>query len=161
MDAAGNLYIADSGNNSIRKVAPNGTITTVAGNGTQGYSGDGGPATSAELNYPYGVAVDAAGNLYIADTSNYRVRKVTPDGTITTVAGNGTEGYSGDGGPATSAGLGMPQGVAVDAAGNLYIADWTTIGSARSPPMARSPPLPETVTGGAIRAMGDQPPALS
>jgi sugar lactone lactonase YvrE len=123
LDGAGNLYIADTGNNVIRMMAANGAITTVAGNGTNGYSGDGGPATSAQLNYPYGVAVDTGGNLYIADTGNSRIREVTLDGSITTVAGNGTQGYSGDGASATSAELYYPFGVAVDAAGNLYIAD--------------------------------------
>ena len=121
VDSSGNLYIADLGNNRIRKVTPSGTITTVAGNGTQGYSGDGGPATSAELNTTYGVAVDGSGNLFIIDLQ--RIRKVTPGGTITTVAGNGTEGYSGDGGPATSAELYYPSGVAVDGSGNLFIGD--------------------------------------
>jgi uncharacterized protein (TIGR03437 family) len=123
VDAAGNLYIADQRNSRIRKVTPGGTITTVAGNGVQGYSGDGGPATAASLNLPYGVAVDAAGNVYMADYANRRIRKVTPGGTITTVAGNGLSGYSGDGGPATAASLYGPWDVAVDAAGNLYIAD--------------------------------------
>jgi len=122
VDAAGNLHIADFGNNRIRKVSPSGTISTVAGSGTKGFSGDGGAATGASLNGPAGVVVDAAGNLYIADSNNNRIRKVSPSGTISTVAGNGTRGFSGDGGPATSAGL-SPQGVAVDAAGNLYIAD--------------------------------------
>jgi uncharacterized protein (TIGR03437 family) len=121
VDPAGNLYIADTGNNRIRKVT-NGVITTVAGNGTAGLSGDNGPATNAQLNRPKGVAVDSAGNLYIADTYNSRVRKVS-NGVITTVAGSGTEGFSGDNGPATSALLYWPNGVAVDSAGNLYIAD--------------------------------------
>jgi sugar lactone lactonase YvrE len=121
VDSAGNLYIADTGNNVIRKVS-NGVITTVAGNGTFNYSGDGGPATSATLNNPTGVAVDAAGNLYIADLNNHRIRKVS-NGVITTVAGNGVGGFSGDNGPATSAELTYPEGVAVDFAGNLYIAD--------------------------------------
>ena len=121
VDSAGNLYIADPGNQRIRKVS-SGTITTVAGNGFIEYSGDGGPATSASLSGPEGVAVDSAGNLYIADSVNNRIRKVS-GGTITTVAGNGATGFSGDGGPATSASLFNPYGVAVDSAGNLYIAD--------------------------------------
>jgi uncharacterized protein (TIGR03437 family) len=121
VDAAGNLYIADSANSRIRKVATNGIITTGAGSGSIGYSGDAGPATSAQLRGPSGVAVDAAGNLYIADAGNSRIRKVATNGIITTVAGNGSPGYSGDGGPATRAQLYLPLGVAVDAAGNLYI----------------------------------------
>ena len=123
VDGAGNLFIADYSNNRVRKVTPSGTISTVVGNGTAGFSGDGGPATSAELNGPSGVAVDGAGNLFIADYSNNRVRKVTPSGTISTVAGNGTRGFSGDGGPATSAELDFPSGVAVDGAGNLFVGD--------------------------------------
>jgi hypothetical protein len=98
------------------------TISTIAGNGMLGFSGDNGPATSAELYGPGGVAVDSAGNLYIADSQNYRIRKVS-NGVITTVAGNGVQGYSGDNGPATSAEISVPLGVAVDSAGNLYIAD--------------------------------------
>jgi uncharacterized protein (TIGR03437 family) len=121
VDSAGNLYIADSGNSSIRKVS-NGMITTVAGNGTPGFSGDNGPATSAQLYLPYGVAVDSAGNLYIGDSGNNRVRKVS-NGVIATVAGNGTPGFSGDNGPPTSAQLANPYGVAIDSAGNLYIGD--------------------------------------
>src|ERR1035437_1426654 len=120
VDSFGNLYIAEVGSGRIRKVS-SGTITTVAGKG-QGFSGDGGPATSASLFHPYGVAVDSAGNVYIADTYNYRIRKVS-GGTITTVAGNGGFRFSGDGGPATSASFNLPQGMAVDSAGNLYIAD--------------------------------------
>jgi uncharacterized protein (TIGR03437 family) len=124
VDSAGNLYIADLGNQRIRKVAAsNGVITTVAGNGTAGFSGDGAQATSAELNGPYGVAVDPAGNLYIGDIGNNRVRKVS-NGVIATVAGNGTGGYSGDGGAATIAELNQPVGVSLDSAGNLYIADF-------------------------------------
>jgi sugar lactone lactonase YvrE len=123
VDAAGNLYIADTSNHRIRRVTPGGIITTVAGNGIAGYSGDGGAATSAQLSYPDGMAVDAAGNLYIADNGNRRIRRVTPGGIISTVAGNGTRGYSGDGGAAASAQLYAPSGVAVDAVGNLYIAD--------------------------------------
>ena len=123
VDSAGNLYIADWGHGRVRKVSPSGIITTVAGNGNPGYSGDGGPATSAQLSGPVSVAVDASGNLYIADAGNFRIRRVSPSGIITTVAGNGKYGFSGDGGPATSAGLTVPYDVAVDAAGNLYIAD--------------------------------------
>ena len=119
----GNLYIADTYNNRIRKVDAGGTITTVAGTGTRGFSGDGGPATEAQLNGPNGVAVDAYDNLYIPDTSNDRIRKVDASGTITTAAGTGTAGFSGDGGPATDAQLNGPNGVAVDGSGNLYIAD--------------------------------------
>jgi sugar lactone lactonase YvrE len=120
--ASGILYIADSNNSRIRKVE-GGVITTVAGNGIAGYFGDNGLATNAQLNYPWGVAVDTNGNLYIGDGSNYRVRKVSA-GVITTVAGNGTFGFGGDNGQATNAQLGYTTGVAVDAAGNnLYIAD--------------------------------------
>ena len=125
MDAAGDLFIADYGNNRIREVnLATGVITTVAGNGTAGYSGDNGPATAAELANPAGVAVDAAGDLFIADTGNDRIREVNlATGVITTVAGNGTDGYSGDDGPATAAELNYPAGVAVDSAGDLFIAD--------------------------------------
>ena len=120
VDAVGNVYIAEVTAHRIDKVSNDGTITIVAGNGTSGYSGDGGPATSAQLYYPFDVAVDASGNLYIADYSNYRVRKVATNGTITTVAGGGTRGYEGS---ATSAQLFEPTNVTVDAAGNLYIVD--------------------------------------
>jgi len=120
--ASGNLYIADTGNSVIRRVATSGVITTFAGNRTEGYSGDGGPATSAALNGPNSIALDSAGNLYIADTGNHVIRKVS-NGTITTVAGTGTSGYNGDGIAANTAKLNMPIAIAVDSAGNLYIAD--------------------------------------
>ncbi len=123
VDAAGNLYISDSQNNRIRKVTPAGVITTVAGSGQKGFSGDGGPATAAALSSPTGLAIDAAGNLYISDSENNRVRKVTPAGIISTVAGTGQRGYSGDGGQAVAAALNWPTGLAVDSTGNLYIAD--------------------------------------
>ena len=123
MDTAGNLFIADSSNYRIRQVSPGGIITTVAGNGTRGYSGDGGVATNACLYYPHGVAVDASGNLAIADAGNNRVRKVSTDRIITTVAGNGRRGYSGDGGPALNASLDFAFGVAVGTAGDLFITD--------------------------------------
>ncbi len=128
MDGTGNLYVVDQRNHRVRRIAPDGTITTVAGSGnghmSAGYGGDGGPATAAQLNHPSAVAVDAAGNIYIADMMNHRVRRVTPDGKIATVAGNGRPGYSGDGGPGTAGQLNFPAGLALDPAGNLYIADW-------------------------------------
>lgn len=139
LDNAGNIYVADTGNNRVRRISPDGVIMTVAGNGVRAYSGDGGPATSASLADPQGVAVDGAGNLYISDSSNHRVRKVTTDGTINTVAGFGSVpapgsivlasysspgyGYSGDGGPAKYAALYAPKGLFVDQEANLYIAD--------------------------------------
>lgn len=122
LDSAGTLYIADAPNNRVLKYA-RGVATVVAGTGVFGYSGDNGPATSALLHTPSGVAVDASGNVYIADTNNNAVRKVLTNGTITTIAGNGTPGFSGDNGPATSATLFGPLGVALDAAGSVYIAD--------------------------------------
>jgi uncharacterized protein (TIGR03437 family) len=130
VDAAGNLFIADTNNHRIRRVSTSGVITTVAGNGVNGYLGDGGPAVSAWLANPTGVAVDGSGNIYFADTTynlipamNNRVRMVSPNGIISTVAGNGTFGASGDGGPAIGAQLANPAGIAIDAAGNLYVAD--------------------------------------
>jgi len=124
-DSKGNFYIADTYNHAIREVNTAGDISTFAGIGQQpGYSGDGGPATSAELEYPFGVAVDSNNNIYIADTYNHVVREVSSTGTINTIAGIGQRpGYSGDGGPATSAQLYYPSGVSVDAAGNVFIAD--------------------------------------
>jgi len=124
-DAAGNLVFSDTGNHKIRRVdARTGAITTVAGSGTKGFSGDGGPATSAHLDEPYGIANDAAGDLFFADRLNRRVRRVDArSGTITTIAGDGSKSVGGDGGPATRAGLVEPNGVALDGRGRLYIAD--------------------------------------
>ena len=122
VDTSGNVYMVDSYNSRVRKIATNGVVTTVAGNGRRGYSGNGSTATNAELDFPQGIAVDSAGNLYIADTNNSCIRKVS-SGIITTIAGNGTAGYLGDNGPASAAELNYPYGVAVDATGNVYIAD--------------------------------------
>lgn len=124
LDSGGNLYFAEQDNHRVRRVS-GGTITTVAGNGSPGFGGDGGPGTSATLNFPTGVAVDAAGNIYIADSQNDRIRKVSA-GIITTFAGTGTPGHSGDGGPAEQAQLNLAvnSAIAVDAAGDLYITDW-------------------------------------
>ncbi len=125
-DQFGWLYVADTGNHVIRTVTPpaNGSIiTTLAGNGTAGYGGDGGPATSAMLNAPVAVAIDAGGNVYLADRANQVVRVVTPTGDIFAIAGNGTAAFAGDNGPAGLASVSNPGGVAVDAAGNVYVAD--------------------------------------
>jgi len=118
----GALYIADR-NHSIRRVASDGTITTVAGTGDDGFSGDGGPATEAELWGTLDVAVGPDGDLYIADTFHHRIRRVASDGTISTVAGTGDTGFSGDGGPGNKARLSYPQGVTVGPEGHIYIAD--------------------------------------
>ena len=124
--STGNIYIADTVNNRIRKVTVTGVITTVAGSSSTntGFGGDGGAATSASFHYPKGLAIDTAGNMYIADSSNQRIRKVTVSvDIISTIAGSGSSGYSGDNGAATSATLHNPDGVAVDSNGNVYIAD--------------------------------------
>ena len=128
LDSAGNLFIADTGNNRVRKVSPDGIINTIAGNGgasnyDEGALGDGGPATSAQLRYPWSVAAANTGDIFVADTSNNRIRRVSRDGVITTVAGNGTQGYSGDGGPAINAQMNGPIGLATDGAGNLFFID--------------------------------------
>ena len=123
VDGAGIVYIADQFNQRIRKVALDGTITTIAGNGSAGFSGDGGSATAASLNYPGGLKVDSVGNIYFNDDANYRTRIFTAGGTISTIAGTGTQGFSGDGGPATAASLNGNFGVALDLSGNLFIAD--------------------------------------
>jgi len=158
VDAAGNLYIADTGNCRIRKVAPNGIITTVVGTATPGYTGDGGPATKASLNFPRGVAVDAAGNIYIADSANNVIRKVDASGIITTIAGNSTGGFSGDGGPAINAELQGVAGLTLDPAGNIYIADRD---NARIRKIALDGTI-STIAGNGVSAYaGDGGPAIS
>ena len=130
VDEHGNLFVADQGNNVIRKVQPDGIygsfgiITTIAGNGSAGYSGDGGAATNASLSNPSGVAVDTQGNIFIVDQGNHRIRKVDTNGIISTVAGTGNQIFFGDGGPATNANLNFPCAVAVKAYGNFLIADY-------------------------------------
>jgi hypothetical protein len=123
-DDSGNIYIAEGTNNRIRKVNTAGIINTIAGTGTAGYSGDGGPATAAKLNNPTGVYSDISGNVYIAEYQGYRIRMVNTAGIISTIAGTGAAGYSGDGGPATAAKLDWPDGVCSDSLGNIYIADY-------------------------------------
>ena len=122
-DAKGNLFIADTANHRVRKISTHGVITTVAGTGKNGFSGDGGPAIEAELGAPAAIAIDADGNVYIAEFFNHRIRKITTDGTITTIAGTGTPGYNGDGQPAIESQIGEPTGVAVDRSGYVYISD--------------------------------------
>jgi hypothetical protein len=123
VDTSGNVFIADTDNNRVRKIASDGTITTVAGTGTAGFAGDGGPANQAQLNRPVSLAVDGSGNVYIADNLNNRVRKVSANGTITTFAGDGKKDkISNETGPAAQLTLGAPSGLTLDKAGNLYIA---------------------------------------
>ncbi len=122
-DGAGNVYIADRGNNAVRKVNTLGVITTIAGTGTAGYSGDNGPAISATLSAPYSVAIDGAGNVYVADGGNNVIRRINSGGGISTYAGTGSAGYSGDGFAASTAQLNNPEGISLDNYGNLYIAD--------------------------------------
>lgn len=123
LDSKGNLFVADLRNNRIRKITRDGLITTVAGNGVPGYSGDGGPAINAQLDTPYGILLDKDDNLLIADSNNDVIRKVGSDGIIHTIAGTGQEGYSGDGGPARAAKLNSPQSLGIDSTGRIYIGD--------------------------------------
>jgi sugar lactone lactonase YvrE len=123
VDAAGNVYLADEKAHRVWKVDSSGILTTFAGTGVAGFSGDGGPASQAELNGPYGLALDGDGNLHVGDYENARIRRIDPDGIITTVVGNGEVGTAGDGGPAIEAQLQSPYGLVVDVDGNLYIAD--------------------------------------
>ncbi len=163
VDSSGNIYIADTNNYVIRKVTTSGTISTIAGQQSSGngnfYGGDGGPGTAAYLSHPVGMAFDAAGNLYIADSSNNVIRMLTPGGTISTVAGNNLAGFAGDGGPATAARINNPDGVAVDRNGNLYIADG---GNNRIRMVSASTHNISTVAGSALSGFsGDGGPATS
>ena len=123
IDSSGIIYIGDTNNNRLRKIATDGTITTFAGTGVTTYGGDGGVATSAQFSTPQGVAVDSAGNVYMADSGHHRIRKIDTSGNISTYAGTGTAGFTGDGGPATSARLNTPLGISIDSSDNLYIAE--------------------------------------
>ncbi len=123
VDAKGNLFIADTGNHRVRRVSTDGIITTVAGTGELGFSGDGGPAVEAQLAFPSAIAIDSEGDLYIADFSNHRIRKLSTNGIITSIAGTGESGYNGDGKPALESQIGEPCGVAVDRSGYVYIGD--------------------------------------
>ena len=124
VDGSGNLYVADSGNHRIRRIDAEGVITTIAGTGDRGFGGDGGPAAEAQFASPSGLATDELDNLYVADSGNHRIRRIDAEGVITTIAGTGDRGFSGDGGPATEAQFAAPSDLAVDGAGNLYVADF-------------------------------------
>jgi trimeric autotransporter adhesin len=157
-DSSGNMFLADTGNNRIRKVTSSGAISTVAGNGNIGFTGDGGAATSAALNGPRGVAVDGAGNIYIADSLNMRIRKVSTSGVISTIAGTGVAGFAGDGGAALNAQFSSPQGIAVDGSGNIYIADR---GNARVRRIDSSGVITTIAGTGVPGSGGDNGPATS
>ena len=159
-DPQGNLYIAETGNHVIRKIDTLGQITTIAGTGTQGFSGDNGPATAAQLDSPQGLALDAANNLYIADTHNHRIRKLTASTqTITTIAGTGTPNFSGDNGLASAAELNLPTSLALDSTGNLYLADSANHRIRR---ITASTQIITTVAGsGTQRFSGDNGPATA
>ena len=154
VDGQGNVYIADYNAHRVRVVRPNGTITTFAGTGQASFSGDGGPAATARLYAPAAVAVDGQGNVYIVDSYNHRVRKVSTDGRISTIAGTGRQGSSGDGGPATSATMTYPYGLAVDAPGNVYVS-----GDGYIRKVSRDGTITKVVGGGG--SVGDGGPATS
>ena len=157
-DASGNLYVAEQGAHRVRRISIQGIVSTVAGTGSQGFSGEGGPAVSAQLNNPTAVTVDRAGNLYICDQFNHRIRRVSPSGTIVTVAGTGTAGFSGDGGPGVAASLNFPGAMVMDANGDLYFTDGP---NARVRKLSAAGIL-TTVAGNGVRGFaGDDGPALS
>lgn len=161
VDGAGNVYVCEQNGHRVRRISPAGIITTLAGTGVAGFSGDGGPATSAQLNGPQSIVADAAGNVYIADTQNSRVRKVGTDGRITTVAGNGVAVISGDAGQAVNASVGFPLAVALDPAGNLHIAAASSVRKVSTAgtittlfTVVSAPFVPAQVTGLAVDAAG-------
>ncbi len=157
VNVSGEVFIADGGNGSVRKITTDGVIHTVAGNGTNGFAGDGYAATAAKLNNPQAVITDAVGNIYIADHDNHRVRKVNSAGIITTIAGTGVMGFGGDGGPATAAKLNYPSHLLFDAAGNLLIAD---AGNGRIRSIDPAGNI-STTAGGGGGGLGDGGPATA
>ncbi len=157
-DKAGNIYIADFGNQRIRKIDKNGIITTIAGNGTRGFSGDGGLATNAQLNSPVSVVVDAIGNLYVADRDNNRIRKINTDGIITTIAGDGNLGFTGDDGPAILSELNTPIAITIDTGENLLITD---LGNSRVRKIDKNGIITTIAGNGNINYSGDGGPAIS
>ncbi|MGD3112615.1 RICIN domain-containing protein [Streptomyces sp. YGL11-2] len=158
VDSAGAVYFSDYNNRRVRKITTDGKISTAAGTGSAGFSGDNGPAVSAQLNFPCGVAVDSAGAVYIADARNHRIRKIAADGKISTIAGTGTAGSQGDNGPAVSAQLNVPLGVAVDSAGAVYIADWS---NHRIRKIAADGKISTIAGTGTAGSQGDNGPAAS
>jgi uncharacterized protein (TIGR03437 family) len=157
-DPAGNLLIADQGNHKIRRITPAGLITTLAGTGAAGFSGDEGPAAAARLNQPNALALDAAGNLYIADMGNHRIRRIAPNGTITTVAGTGQPGRGADNIPATESALRFPNSVAIHPSGDLLIADWQNFRIRRVSFGPRPALAPGGIVNGASFAAGPVAP---
>ena len=157
---SGNLYLAETGNHVIRKVDASGILTTVAGTGMQGFSGDNGLATAALLDSPQGLALDSTGNLYIADTHNQRIRRLSfTTGILTTVAGTGVAGFSGDGGPAIAATFSLPTALALDSSGNLYLAD---TGNHRIRRIDAGTGMISTIAGTGMQGFtGDNGPAIS
>ncbi len=165
MDSTENLYVADTANARIRRITPTGTVTTIAGTGIAGFSGDGGLAMDAMLDTPGALAVDASGNIYVG-VNGPRIRMISAAGVITTIAGTSTPGYSGDGGPAVNARLGSVQGLAADSAGNLYVADnldldinrGARITRSMSRGFAKSRPKMEASRRSRARVISDSPP---
>ncbi len=157
-DTAGNLYVADSNHNQVRKISPAGIVTNFAGIGTAGAAGDGGLAIAAQLNSPSAIAIDSSNNIYICDRGNSKIRAVSPSGVIRTIAGTGAAGYSGDNGPATAAALNQPSGVALDSAGALYVADSLNFRVRKFQPGGAIATFAGT---GAAASSGDGGPALA